>query len=95
MLADEYQRRGCEAAATWVARDKSEYDRGVALGMIEGWSSFEHYEASQIETLSQVPNVRFLDITPDEIVAALASRGLPNTTEGHERLYAELGAAAP
>jgi ribosomal protein L37AE/L43A len=66
-LAKEFEKYGCQAAISWMARNKTEYDRGVTLGMIGGWPSFEHYEASLTETLSQFPSVFLVDATPDEI----------------------------
>ncbi len=86
-LAKEFEKYGCQAAISWMARNKTEYDRGVTLGMIGGWPSFEHYEASLTETLSQFPSVFLVDATPDEIVAALGLFGLPNTPAGRQQVF--------
>jgi hypothetical protein len=91
-LAKLAERHRVGFTATWVARNKAEYDRGVELGMIGGWHSWEHYEAQIKDTVSQLANVRLLEMTPDEILAALEQHELQNTPEDRSKLYSLLAA---
>jgi len=86
-IASEMKREGAIGVITWMARNVTEYNRAEALGLIGGWVSFEHYEASLKETLSQMPNVEVLEASPDDIVAGLERYGLPNTHIGRAQLY--------
>ena len=85
--------RGADRVVTWVARTKLEYERGIELGMIAGWDSWEAYEAyfSELSANLQTPLVR-LQVDPDEIASRLADLRWPNTPESRQRLYLCLNA---
>lgn len=84
----DYQAAGCSLCITWIARTKEEYERGMELGMIAGWASWEQYEAhfANLCQYMHTPLVQ-LEISPDDIIEALEELGLPNTPEGRQRLY--------
>lgn len=76
----------------WIARNPAEYERGRELGMIDGWASWEVYEHQMQTTLSSVDDAKLviLNATPDDILASLEKRGLPNTSEARSMVFIEM-----
>lgn len=76
---------------TWLAKDKAEYDRACELDLIAGFASWEQYEAETNDRLSAMTRPIYLvSATPDEIIEALRTYGLPNTPEGRTLLWPRL-----
>lgn len=81
---------------TWIASTERDYQRGIDLGIIDGWTSWYAYKSHFTSYIASLPsNVKkrlvLLEASPDAIVARLEKEGLENNSENRCSVFAMMG----